>query len=386
MQARGSWNARSPRALLRIVDLEGKQASRFPLAQRHDYADRYAAADTMKIPRRHFLSTGTASTASAVPLFTSSPHLRQARHHRRCCSAALHSSAIAWLPANAATTSCANSARWHGVEGLAATSTSSCTSRSQERRNGHGPEHFQGRRLRGPPRRGRRARVISNCPINNPVNDFTPRRSGSWCESVYPGLRRAARGPSIRHRAGRYTGDGSLPASCTRHFAAPKSRRPHRGFDIAEAAAAGGALGAPRQRLRRHSERWSRPSPTRGRGSRFHSRSPLLARERCACVGEEIALVLAGSPALALDAAERIVVEYAALRAAVGFDGALRGGAPDVHETVPGTSARLRLRDEAATASLLARRPSPRAGFGGTPARFGGAHGTALGARVVRRR
>jgi carbon-monoxide dehydrogenase large subunit len=63
---------------------------------------------------------------------------------------------------------------------------------------------------------------------------------------------------------------------------------------------------------------------------------PLLAGERVRFSGEEIALVLAESPALALDAAERIALEYEEGRAAIGLDGALRAGAPNVHDAVPG--------------------------------------------------
>lgn len=95
------------------------------------------------------------------------------------------------------------------------------------------------------------------------------------------------------------------------------------------------------------------------RGSRVVTpERPLLARERVRFVGEEIALVLADSPDRALDAAECIGVDYTTLPAAVGFDGALRGGAPDVHDAVPGNVCfEFDYGDEAATASLLARSP-----------------------------
>ncbi len=63
---------------------------------------------------------------------------------------------------------------------------------------------------------------------------------------------------------------------------------------------------------------------------------PLLAREQVRFVGEEIALVLADSFAHALDATERIEVGLAALPSVVGIDGALRAGAPSVHESLPG--------------------------------------------------
>jgi hypothetical protein len=85
---------------------------------------------------------------------------------------------------------------------------------------------------------------------------------------------------------------------------------------------------------------------------------PLLARERVRFAGEEIAVVLARSPALALDAVERIAVEYADTRAAIRFDGALRAEAPQVHDCVPGNICfDFDYGDEAATASLLAQAP-----------------------------
>src|SRR6478735_6466493 len=71
--AGGSWSRRLDKGQhLRIVDLEGKQAVDFLCYNAHDYADRYAAADTMKInPAGIFLSTGTVLYSVALtPLFT----------------------------------------------------------------------------------------------------------------------------------------------------------------------------------------------------------------------------------------------------------------------------------------------------------------------------
>ena len=61
VEARGSWSRVINKGEeLRIVDLEGKQAVDFLCYNAHDYADRYAAADTMKInPGGIFLTTGT---------------------------------------------------------------------------------------------------------------------------------------------------------------------------------------------------------------------------------------------------------------------------------------------------------------------------------------
>jgi carbon-monoxide dehydrogenase large subunit len=81
---------------------------------------------------------------------------------------------------------------------------------------------------------------------------------------------------------------------------------------------------------------------------------PLLARERVRFVGEEIALVLADSRPAALDAAERIAVDYEELPCVVGWEAALQDGAPDVHDSVPGNICfDFDYGDEAAAGALL---------------------------------
>src|SRR5947207_1537272 len=73
LPARASWSRRIDKGeRLRIVDLEGKQAVDFLCYNAHDYADRYAAADTMKInPGGIFLSTGAVLySVGLTPLFT----------------------------------------------------------------------------------------------------------------------------------------------------------------------------------------------------------------------------------------------------------------------------------------------------------------------------
>ena len=92
--ARGSWSRRIEEGQhLRIVDLEGKQAVDFPCYNAHDIADRYAAADTMKINRGGiFLSTGTVLYSVALtPLFTIVADTC-GKHDTigGCCSAALN--------------------------------------------------------------------------------------------------------------------------------------------------------------------------------------------------------------------------------------------------------------------------------------------------------
>jgi carbon-monoxide dehydrogenase large subunit len=81
---------------------------------------------------------------------------------------------------------------------------------------------------------------------------------------------------------------------------------------------------------------------------------PLLARDQVRFVGEEIALVVADSRPAALDSADRIALDYEELPAVVGWDDALRAGAPKVHDSVPGNVCfDFDYGDEAATAALL---------------------------------
>ena len=92
--ARGSWSGVLKKGqMMRIVDLEGKQAVDFLCYNAHDYEDRYAAADTMKINKGGiFLSTGTVLySVGLTPLFTIVADTC-GRHDTigGCCSAALN--------------------------------------------------------------------------------------------------------------------------------------------------------------------------------------------------------------------------------------------------------------------------------------------------------
>jgi carbon-monoxide dehydrogenase large subunit len=83
---------------------------------------------------------------------------------------------------------------------------------------------------------------------------------------------------------------------------------------------------------------------------------PILARERVRYVGEEVALVVASSPAAAQDAAEAIEIQYEELPVVVDGAQALQDGAPLLHETVPGNLAfDYVYGDEAAAAEALAK-------------------------------
>jgi uncharacterized protein len=92
--ARGSWSGVLNKGqMMRIVDLEGRQAVDFLCYNAHDYEDRYAAADTMKINKGGiFLSTGTVLySVGLTPLFTIAADT--CGNHDTiggCCSAALN--------------------------------------------------------------------------------------------------------------------------------------------------------------------------------------------------------------------------------------------------------------------------------------------------------
>ncbi len=64
----------------------------------------------------------------------------------------------------------------------------------------------------------------------------------------------------------------------------------------------------------------------------FRTKRPPLARDRVRYVGERVAVVIAGTEALARDAAELIAVDYETLPAVVRAEDAMRSGAPLVHD------------------------------------------------------
>jgi carbon-monoxide dehydrogenase large subunit len=85
-------------------------------------------------------------------------------------------------------------------------------------------------------------------------------------------------------------------------------------------------------------------------------RRDILARERVRYVGQEIALVVADSPAAAQDAAERIEVDFADLPAVVDGAAALAPDAPQLHDDVPGNlAATYEYGNEQAAAEAFAR-------------------------------
>src|SRR5262245_25623111 len=82
----------------------------------------------------------------------------------------------------------------------------------------------------------------------------------------------------------------------------------------------------------------------------------VIARKRVRYVGQEVALVVAASPAEAQDAVEAIEVEYRDLPAVVDAGAALEPGAPQLHDTIPGNlSFDYEYGDEKATTEAFAR-------------------------------
>ena len=91
--ARAGWSRELTRGqVLRIIDLEGRQAVDFLCYNARDYEDRYAAADTMKINGSIFIGKGTVIySVNCNPLFSVIEDTC-GRHDTigGCCSSALN--------------------------------------------------------------------------------------------------------------------------------------------------------------------------------------------------------------------------------------------------------------------------------------------------------
>jgi carbon-monoxide dehydrogenase large subunit len=81
------------------------------------------------------------------------------------------------------------------------------------------------------------------------------------------------------------------------------------------------------------------PIPGRGGAKTAFSHRPSLAESRVMHVGEAVAMVVAESHALALDAAELVAVEYEELPAVVDAREAMKEGAPQLFDGIPGNLA-----------------------------------------------
>src|SRR5229473_6759158 len=87
----------------------------------------------------------------------------------------------------------------------------------------------------------------------------------------------------------------------------------------------------------------------------FRTKRPPLAIDRVRYVGERVAVIIAASEALARDAGELVSVDYEVLPAVVGAPGAVRPGAPVIHDGAPNnTSVTLRMGNAEAVAPAFA--------------------------------
>jgi carbon-monoxide dehydrogenase large subunit len=144
--------------------------------------------------------------------------------------------------------------------------------------------------------------------------------------------------------AGRYTADWNLPGQLYAFFL--RSDRAH--ADIAstdtKAALARPGVHAVLTGADYTASGWkSLPGgvPYDGVGGQKQKKPfwPALAQGKVHYVGQPVALVVADSAALAQDATEEIAVEYRDLPAVVGFDAAVKAGAPQLHADIAGNLA-----------------------------------------------
>jgi len=151
---------------------------------------------------------------------------------------------------------------------------------------------------------------------------------------------------------GRYTADVNLPGQLYGCFV--RSDRAHAEIVKIDLRGANGFTGEDMKSLK------TPPSPikTPGRGGvaiRTPHR-PTLALHKVRFVGDPVALVVADSPQAAQDAAEAVEVEYRELPAVVLGSEALKSGAPQLHDDLPGNlSFDFEYGDEKAAAEAFAR-------------------------------
>jgi aerobic carbon-monoxide dehydrogenase large subunit len=161
--------------------------------------------------------------------------------------------------------------------------------------------------------------------------------------------------------AGRYTADWNLPGQL--HAVFVRSDRAHadlRAVDKRQAERAPGVVAVfVGSDLAGAGFRTLPPLahfPGRGGMKLIVPERPVLALDRVRHAGEEIALVIAETREAALDAAERVEIDYGERPAVIGFDAALAPGAPLLHDTIPGNVCfDFEYGDEAKTAETIAR-------------------------------
>ena len=143
---------------------------------------------------------------------------------------------------------------------------------------------------------------------------------------------------------GRFTSDWNLPGQLHGHFL--RSDRAHAeivSLDVKAARAAPGVRAVlTGDDVRKAGFKQEPPLvryPGRGGMKLLEPHRDALAVGRVRHVGQEVALVVADSPAAAQDAAEKIEIEYRDLPAIVEVDDALAPGALQLHDNIPGNVA-----------------------------------------------
>jgi carbon-monoxide dehydrogenase large subunit len=158
--------------------------------------------------------------------------------------------------------------------------------------------------------------------------------------------------------SGRYTADWNLPGQLYGHFL--RSDRAHAEISSLRIEAARGLPGVKAIFTGEDTAEFKTPPPMvnypgKGGAAIRVPHRDVLARKRVHHVGQEIALVVAASPAAAQDAAEAIEIGYRDLPAVADAEAALEPGAPQLHESVPGNlSFDYEYGDEGATAEAFA--------------------------------
>ncbi|MFN2645091.1 MAG: xanthine dehydrogenase family protein molybdopterin-binding subunit [Burkholderiales bacterium] len=147
--------------------------------------------------------------------------------------------------------------------------------------------------------------------------------------------------PRLLKGEGRYTGDWNFPGQLYGAFL--RSDRAHAALRAINAEAARRGPGVLAIFTGEDVKHFKTPPPQvkyPGRGEPLKvPERPILARERVRYVGQEVALVVATSPAAAQDAVELIEVDYEELPVVIDGAQALARGAPLLHENVAGNLA-----------------------------------------------
>ena len=147
--------------------------------------------------------------------------------------------------------------------------------------------------------------------------------------------------PRLLTGKGRYSADFNLPGQLYAAFRrADRAHAAIRSIDKSAAEAAPGVVGVligkDVAELGMKTVPPMMPFPGRGGSKILVPERPLLPSDRVRYVGEEVAMVIATSPAAAADAAELIEIDYQDLPVVIGFDKALAADTPALHTNIPG--------------------------------------------------